>query len=255
MSGIPFQSGIIYGPILSRRLGRSLGINLLPSGKKVCSFDCVYCQYGRTRSLTSTPNRSILPTSSEVFQAVEKALKKPRSLDYLTFSGNGEPTIHPEFCEIVEGVKRIKDRLRPEVRLAILSNSSRVTDPQIRRALQMIDVPLMKLDAGDDKTFRAINQPVTGLHLNEIIEGLQALPDLMVQSVLIDGIVSNIHGDAYEAWAVVLSRLRPSSVQIYSTERPAADGSVICVTPKRLKTIKADLSNRFGLQVEAYWQA
>ena len=105
MSSMSLQSGIIYGPILSRRLGRSLGINLLPAKRKVCSFDCVYCQYGYTHDLNLHPMRAELPKPPEVFEAVEAALKKPRSMDYLTFSGNGEPTIHPDFPEIVRGVK------------------------------------------------------------------------------------------------------------------------------------------------------
>ncbi len=129
----------------------------------------------------------MLPSAPDVFHAVEAALKKPRTIDYLTFSGNGEPTIHPDFPEIVRGVKEIKAKLRPDAKLAILSNSSRVTDPEITAALRLIDSPMMKLDAGDDVTFKAINHPVGQLTISEIIDGLKTLPNLMIQSVLIDG--------------------------------------------------------------------
>ncbi len=173
MSGISLQPGIIYGPILSRRLGRSLGINLLPANRKVCSFDCIYCQYGYTHELLLNPNRSMLPSASDVFAAVEHALKKPRSIDYLTFSGNGEPTIHPDFPEIVRGVKEIKSKLHPDAKLAILSNSSRVTDPEIAAALRLLDAPMMKLDAGDEDTFRAINHPVSSVKISDIVTGLK----------------------------------------------------------------------------------
>jgi len=164
MPSIPLQKDIIYGPVLSRRLGRSLGINLLPTDRKVCSFDCVYCQYGRTTEPTFSPGVDDLPTFSDVVAAVEKALKKPHTIDTLTFSGNGEPTLHPQFPEIVRSIKRLRDDFRPEVKLAVLSNSSRVMDSAIVDALSLLDAPMMKLDAGDEITLREINQPVARLH-------------------------------------------------------------------------------------------
>jgi wyosine [tRNA(Phe)-imidazoG37] synthetase (radical SAM superfamily) len=254
MSCIALQSGIIYGPILSRRLGRSLGINLSPSQRKVCSFDCVYCQYGYTHDLILHPMRAMLPKPPEVFEAVEAALKKPRSIDYLTFSGNGEPTIHPDFPEIVRGVKAIKDKLRPDAKLAILSNSSRVNDPEVAAALRLFDAPIMKLDAGDEETFAAINRPVGGLSVDEIVGGLKRLPILIIQSVLVNGPVSNIQGKSFENWAERLVELHPRMVQIYSTERPTADNELRCVSPEKLQAIAADLQARYQLKAQAYWR-
>lgn len=254
MSGIPLQPAIIYGPINSRRLGKSLGINLLPARRKVCSFDCVYCQYGDTRELLLSPMRSTLPTPSEVFSAVEAALKKPRTIDYLTFSGNGEPTIHPDFPEIVRGVQEIKSKLRPESKLAILSNSSRVDDPEIAAALRLMDAPMMKLDAGDEATFQSINRPAGGLTLEIIIAGLGRLPTLMIQSALIDGEVSNVRGSAYEAWVAVLTELRPQKVHLYSAERPTAESGIKCVRPERLEQIAKELRDEVGLDVQAFWR-
>lgn len=254
MSGIPLQPAIIYGPINSRRLGKSLGINLLPARRKVCSFDCIYCQYGGTRELLLSPMRSTLPTPSEVFSAVEAALKKPRTIDYLTFSGNGEPTIHPDFPEIVRGVQEIKSKLRPESKLAILSNSSRVDDPEIAAALRLMDAPMMKLDAGDEATFQSINRPAGGLTLEIIIAGLGRLPTLMIQSALIDGEVSNVRGSAYEAWVAVLTELRPQKVHLYSAERPTAESGIKCVRPERLEQIAKELRDEVGLDVQAFWR-
>ena len=254
MSGIPLQPGIIYGPIFSRRLGRSLGVNVLPANRKVCSFDCIYCQYGATHELDLEPTRSALPKPGEVFNAVEKALKKPRSMDYLTFSGNGEATIHPDFPEIVRGVREIKDRLRPDVKLAILSNSSKASDPEVAAALRLIDMPMMKLDAGDELTFQAINHAAPKLRLAEILEGLKRLPTLVIQSVLIDGPINNIHGDSYESWATALAGLKPEMIHIYSTERPTATSEVACVPPAKLSAVAEDLRHRFGLNVRAYWR-
>lgn len=255
MPGIPLQTGIVYGPILSRRLGRSLGINLLPNFQKVCSFDCIYCQYGPTEELTLLPNRDLLPSISDVLMAVEKALMKPRTIDYLTFSGNGEPTIHPDFPEVVREVKALIDRIRPEVKLAILSNSSMVTNPDVLSALSLIDYPMMKLDVGDQHTFTAINQPIKGLNLSDIIAGLRNVQELVIQSVLIDGEISNIQDSIYDTWVEALRELQPYEIHIYSSERPTAFNDVRCVSPKKLKSIEEDLRLRFGLNAVAFWQS
>jgi wyosine [tRNA(Phe)-imidazoG37] synthetase (radical SAM superfamily) len=198
--------------------------------------------------------RAELPKPPEIFEAVEVALKKPRSLDYLTFSGNGEPTIHPDFPEIVRGVKAIKDKLRPDAKLAILSNSSRVADPEVAAALRLFDAPIMKLDAGDEETFEKINHPVSGLTIDDVVGGLKRLPLLIIQSVLINGDVTNIRGEAFENWANRLMELHPRMVQIYSTERPTADASLQCVSPEKLQAIATTLKEQHQLRVEAYWR-
>ena len=254
MSGISLQSKIIYGPILSRRLGRSLGINLLPVKMKVCSFDCIYCQYNKTTEWTLAPDRESLPTPDEVFDAVEKALQKPRSMDYLTFSGNGEPTIHPDFLEIVKGVRTLLAKYRPDAKLALLSNSTMVSSPEVQEAIRLINTPMMKLDAGDEITFRAINQPVEGLNLDEITMGLREIPHLMIQSVLVDGKVSNVRGAAYQAWKNLLVDLQPQTIHIYSTERPTMRGDVERVSPKRLSEIAEELTGKLNLNAQAFWR-
>lgn len=254
MSGIPLQSKIIYGPIFSRRLGRSLGVNLLPVSRKTCSFDCVYCQYNQTTDWTLALERESLPTPDEVFDAVEKALQKPRSMDFLTFSGNGEPTIHPDFLEILKGVRELLDRHRPDAKLALLSNSTMVSSPEIREAINLIDAPMMKLDAGDEITFQAINHPVEGLQLNEVIVGLLEIPHLMIQSVLVDGKVSNVRGEAYQAWKNVLVDLQPQTIHIYSTERPTMSGDVERVSPQRLSEIAEELKKKYTLNAQAFWR-
>lgn len=253
MSGIPLQPGIIYGPILSRRLGRSLGINLSGAHRKVCSFDCVYCQYGAEAVIDTNSTYVGWPSVEEVLAAVEKAIKKPRTIDYLTFSGNGEPTLHPDFAEIVSGVLSLRNQFRPDTKLAILSNSSRVTDPDIVLALQLLDSPMMKLDAGDELTFLAINRPAKGIHFGELVNGLKEIPNLMIQSLLIDGEVSNVSGDAYEAWAETLAELCPSETHIYSIERPTPSNRLLAVNPRKLQEISVDISTRFNLSAHPFW--
>ena len=253
MSGIPLQSGIIYGPIFSRRLGRSLGINLLPIDRKVCTFDCVYCQYGSAKVSDTSVNGAEFPSVSDVLLNIEKALKKPRTIDYLTFSGNGEPTIHPDFPEIVEGVISLRERLRPDAKLAILSNSSRVDQPSIHAALERFDLPMMKLDAGDPQTFQAINRPAKSIDFWEIVAGLGSIPNLMVQSMLIDGKVSNMRGDAYHAWVDLLIELRPRETHIYSLARPTACDGVELVNPQMIQRIAAELWEHHQLLVKAFF--
>ena len=249
---IALQPGIIYGPIFSRRLGRSLGINILPVTKKVCSFDCVYCEYGRTTEHTLLPAGNDLPDLDEILTAVAHALKKPRTIEYLTFSGNGEPTLHPDFPDIVRGVRELLKRKRPESKLAIFSNASRLCAKEVAEAILIIDKPMLKLDAGSQEMFEGINRPVSDLHFDDILVGLQKIPHAIIQSILIEGEISNLNEDAYEEWAGVLNRLRPHKIHIYSIERPTAESGVRYVSPEKLRQIQYDLKNRFNLDVDAF---
>jgi wyosine [tRNA(Phe)-imidazoG37] synthetase (radical SAM superfamily) len=253
MTLLSLQKDIIYGPINSRRLGRSLGINLLPTDCKLCSFDCVYCHYGRTEIKTLLPDEGRLPGVEQVLQAVERALQTHSDVDYVTFSGNGEPTLHPRFPTIAYEVRRLRDELRPGVRMALLSNSTAVHVPQVREALGTFDVPMMKLDAGDRETLARINRPAAAVRLERIVEGLKGIPDLTLQSVLLDGEVSNVRGNALEAWLAALSEIRPARVQIYSTDRPVPESGVERVPPSRLEGIAKEIEKRVGIPVSAYW--
>ena len=252
MPGIRLQPGIIYGPILSRRLGRSLGINLLPTDRKTCSFDCLYCQYGPAKVIDLAKTQIVFPSVNAILQAVKHALMKPRTIEMLTFSGNGEPTLHPDFVEIVHRVFTLRNELRPEAKLAIFSNASRVIDPNIISTLGMFDVPMMKLDAGDVTTFQRLNRPSEGIDFNSLVSSLRKLPNLMIQSLLLDGEISNVHGDAYTAWASLLAELKPKLIHIYSTSRPTAYTGVKSVNAHRLKAITDELEERYQLNVMAF---
>jgi wyosine [tRNA(Phe)-imidazoG37] synthetase (radical SAM superfamily) len=250
---LPLKQEIIYGPVNSRRLGRSLGINLLPARSKVCSFDCVYCQYGRTRVKTLAPGPEGFPTLGEVITAVETALTSGPDFDHFTFSGNGEPTLHPQWPEIVEAVRQLRDRHRPAARLTLLSNSSTAARPAVRATLARLDVPIMKLDAGDETTLAAINCPTSGISLEAIVEGLAQVPGLVIQTVMVEGAVINCAGPALENWLDTLARLRPLRVQVYSTDRPVPEAGVERVPPERLQQIAARAVHQTGLDVRAYW--
>ena len=253
MNVLELQKGTIYGPIASRRLGRSLGINLLPTDRKLCSFDCVYCQYGPTIGSTLSPAREPFPTVEDVLTAVEAALRAHPDINYVTFSGNGEPTLHPDFPAIASAVRRLRDRIRPGAELATFSNSTTVHLPRIQEALTIFDAPIMKLDAGDPETLAIINRPAPGVKLEGIIAGLRNVPNLIIQSVLVDGRVTNTQGEAFEAWVEALADVGPARIQIYSTDRPVAEAGVETVPPATLRHIAEEVTARTGLQVDAYW--
>ena len=253
MAVLPLQPGIIYGPVHSRRLGRSLGVNLLPSDVKLCSFDCIYCQYGRTHVKTCAPEAHHFRSVDEICRAVAAALQRTPDIDAITFSGNGEPTLHPHFPTIVSAVRDLRDALMPHVRLALLSNATTAHHPPIRECLTRLDAPIMKLDAGDPTTLMRINGPAPEVKLAHIIAGLQGVPGLTVQSVLIDGPVSNVRGEPFEAWLAALAEVRPAHVQIYSTDYPVPESGVERVLPYQLKRIAEDVKARTGLPIQALW--
>jgi wyosine [tRNA(Phe)-imidazoG37] synthetase (radical SAM superfamily) len=148
---------------------------------------------------------------------------------------------------------RIRDELRPEVKLAILSNSSTVHLPHVREALTCFEAPIMKLDAGDPGTLADLNRPAQTVKLERILDGLKGIPDVIIQGVLVDGRVSNVRGEAFEAWLAALAEIRPSRVQIYSTDRPVPDAGVERVPPAILQSLAREIQECTGLCVDAYW--
>ncbi len=237
---IPLKTGILYGPVNSRRLGRSLGINLLPAGRKVCTFDCAYCQYGWTER--SAGLASGFATPEAVVQSLEALLPTlPQPPAYLTFSGNGEPTLHPEFPAIVEAVIGIRDRLVPSARTAILSNSGTSGREDIRRSLRRLDVRIMKLDAGTEAVFSGFNRPLGGLTLKEIVDGLAEHGGVTVQSLWAGGPAGNYSEGEVEKWIERLRLVRPVEVQIYSLDRGWPDLWLAPLERRRLDAIGARL--------------
>lgn len=252
MSVLRLQQGVIYGPINSRRLGRSLGINLLPTDKKVCSFDCIYCHYGRTAIKTNDPEGVEFPSKRIVLEEIEQKLNTFKDFDFITFSGNGEPTLHPDFNEIVEETLGLREKYCPDKPVAVLSNSSKISDSKVRDALEKLDVHILKLDAGDMDTFNKINKPHTDVTLPGIIRGLKGLKDPIIQCVMIDGEVCNAEGKAYNNWVSAISKIKPMEVQIYSTDRPVAVKQIKKVNRKRLQDLALDVNKRFGVHAIAY---
>lgn len=244
---IPLQTGIVYGPMRSRRLGRSLGVNLLPENRKTCNFNCPYCQYGWTRRGPA----SAWPSPRGVAEQVENALARGCRLDVITLAGNGEPTLHPAFGEVVERLRLVRDRLAPGVRLAVLSNASTLGSPAVVAALRRLDQRCMKLDAGDDGTVARMNG--VRIPVETIVEGLQRLDDVVLQSMFVRGgpLVDNTSPHALDAWTRAVLRIRPSAVHVYSLDRPAASRRLLPVPRADLERIAARLADD-GIQATVY---
>jgi len=228
------QAGIVYGPVQSRRLGRSLGVNLAPAGCKACNFNCSYWQYG----WTSFPHRGDWPRPADVIEAVDQALTSMPDVDHITVAGNGEPTLHPGFAPIAEGLFLVRARRAPQVKLALLSNGSTLNRLDVVYSLSKFDVRSMKLDAGDATTFRLMN--ASGLSLGRLIADLRSIGHLTLQSMFVqdaEGVIDNTSPRAIDAWLEVLDRVRPQSVDVYTIARSTARPSLRKVPLSTLEAI------------------
>ncbi|MDD4984609.1 MAG: radical SAM protein [Dehalococcoidales bacterium] len=252
MNNIPLQPGPTYGPVRSRRLGWSLGLNICPTSYKLCSFNCVYCQYGWTavHNLDIADRLQDLPGPDDFAQGLENALRQDRPIDNITFSGNGEATLHPRFEELVDIAVALKKTYRPLARLGILSNSSTVASESIRRALAKLDFRVMKLDAGNIATFDRINRPCRGVDYNEILDGLRSIDNVSLQAMFVDGKIQNVGEPEIGQWIARVAEVRPINIQIYSLHRPPAASGLREVTEVRLREIAARTADITGITVE-----
>jgi wyosine [tRNA(Phe)-imidazoG37] synthetase (radical SAM superfamily) len=241
---MPLHEGIVYGPVRSRRLGRSLGINLTPAHLKLCSFNCSYCQYGWSEHSrrASEPGFEHWPSASTVAKAVATAIRSIASqgdrIDRLTLAGHGEPTMHPKFKEVVAALKKVRDELVPDVPIAVLSNASTLERADVREALAELDERYMKLDAGDTATLRSVNG--SPLSIEQLVTGLKKVPDIVIQAMFVKdrtGRVDNTGDLTVINWVGALDRIRPKAVQIYTIDRTPAFPYLQPVAPARLREI------------------
>jgi wyosine [tRNA(Phe)-imidazoG37] synthetase (radical SAM superfamily) len=244
---LELKKGVVYGPIKSRRLGPSLGLNILPGGAKVCTFNCLYCQYGWTDFRALGPaggpvDAPGLPSADDVAKALEAALialKAPPA--FITFSGNGEPTVHPDFARIARRVAAVRDALAPSARTAILSNSTMISRVGVREALSLLDVRIMKLDAGTQGTLESYNQPAPGIDLESIVSGLRMLSDVTIQALFTGGPRGNASPADVEAWVKLVKTLAPAAVQIYTLARGYPSGDICALERRDLDAIARTL--------------
>ena len=252
MSTILFNE-IVFGPIRSRRLGVSLGINLLPVDGKLCSFDCIYCECGYNAD--GKPSSGI-PTRREVKEALENKLQimqeKP---DVITFAGNGEPTIHPEFASIVDDVIELRDKYFPNAKISVLSNSSMIHQEDVFQALSKVDNNILKLDSAIDDKVRLIDQPNSpDFNVCDLVGQMKRFEGkLIIQSMFLRGMydgqsVDNTGEEEVSAWIKVLKEVCPRQVMIYTIDRETPAGDLEKVSLDDLNKI-ADKVRKAGFEV------
>lgn len=258
MSGFLFND-VIFGPVRSRRLGLSLGINLLPVHAKYCSFNCIYCECGWTSpNLAEHPE---FPSRDEVAAFLEQRLLELGSEDYMpdaiTFAGNGEPTLHPEFAGIVDDTLNLRNLLAPGAQVTVLSNSSMISIPAIFDALQKLDQNILKLDAGSETIFNLINNPVQPVQFSELVGNLKKFHgNLVIQSMFLRGnfkghAVDNTTPSETEAWIGHLVEIKPKLVMMYPVARATPLHNLEKIGTEELERI-AEKVRQAGLIVQVY---
>lgn len=234
----------IFGPVHSRRLGVSLGINLLPADGKVCTFDCIYCECGFNADYRP---KQPLPTREEVRSALEARLRDMQqngpTPDVLTFAGNGEPTAHPRFPEIIEDTLALRDKYFPNAKVSVLSNSTFIHRPAVFEALNKIDNNILKLDTVDEEYVRVLDRPTGHYSIREIIEGMKAFKgNCIIQTMFPKGSykgqdMDNTSDKFVLPWLEAVKEIAPRQVMIYTIDRETPDHDLQKATHEELDRI------------------
>ena len=239
MSTVIYPSPI-FGPVHSRRLGTSLGINLLPADGKVCTFDCIYCECGFNADRRPTLR---MPTRRQVSEALEarlqQMLKDGLRPDVLTFAGNGEPTVNPEFPAIIDDTLRLRDRYFPEARVSVLSNATMTVRPEVHAALMRVDNNIQKLDTVSADFIDKVDRPTGSYNVDTIVERLRAFQGhVVIQTMFLHGPdVDNTGDDIVTPWLKALAHIGPRQVMIYTIDRETPDPMLSKATRAELDAI------------------
>lgn len=239
----------VFGPIFSRRLGSSLGINLLPEKGKICNFDCIYCECGWNRD---GRNDTVLPTAEKVRGDLERMLKKlvaeGTPVDSITFSGDGEPTLNPEFPQIIDDTLRLRDEYYPWAKVSVLSNATRVHMPAVFNALRKVDNPIMKIDAPTNELVAKINMPAPGYDLQRVIEALKQFEgNFVLQTCMlkVDGLAPQgrrLQFDSSSPEVVgpmmdIVRLLKPREWMVYTIDRATPMQGLVKFSPQEMKSL------------------
>ncbi|MCM1369566.1 MAG: radical SAM protein [Candidatus Amulumruptor caecigallinarius] len=258
MNTVIFHS-TIFGPIHSRRLGVSLGVNLMPADGKICSFDCLYCEAGYN---AQGPGKAGIPSVQSVVQDLEKKLSDMKSknepLDVITFSGNGEPTLHPEFPRVVDEVIRLRNKYYPEAKISVLSNSTRIFDPQVVSALKRVDNNILKLDSAIESTMQLIDRPNSpGFSVKKVVEALKQFEgQAIIQTMMLRGEhngvgIDNTTPEETDALIAAYKEIKPREVMLYSIDRATPEEHLQKVSHEELMKIAGKVRDA-GINVMSF---
>lgn len=248
----------IFGPIHSRRLGTSLGVNLTPDDGKICSFDCLYCEAGFNAQGPGTtgfaPRREVARMLQEKLLSLHAAGEK---LDVITFSGNGEPTLHPDFPAIVDDTLSLRDRFFPEAKVSVLTNSTRLADSAVVSALARVDNNILKLDSALDDTIRVLDRPnSSGFSSGKVIEELRQFAGQgIIQTMMLRGKwegkeIDNTTDREVEALIEAYKTIGPREIMLYSIDRPTPARTLEKIAPEELRAIGDRIAMATGIPVQ-----
>ena len=248
---------MVFGPVHSRRLGASLGVNLLPVGRKYCNFDCIYCECGRNS--TDVGKGQVFPARHEIYAALEHKLsmlqQEGRLPDSITFAGNGEPTIHPAFAQIIDDTVALRDRYAPQSKISVLTNATMLHRQEVTEALRKTDMPILKLDSAVDATLALMNQPAKKIIASQLIEQLQSFgKQCIVQTMLMQGMycgqtIDNTTPAELDAWESAILTIHPAQVMIYTIDRATPTETLCKVSGDALRKIAA-MIEKHGIAVQ-----
>lgn len=239
---------VIFGPIHSRRLGLSLGVNLLPIDAKICSFNCIYCECGFNTTIQDFP----FPTRQQVFDILETKLQQMiaenQIPDVITFAGNGEPTLHPDFDKIIDDTILLRNKYCPSAKVSVLSNSTRIHKPKVFAALNKVDNNILKFDSAIDKTMKLIDQPV-GKHITVewLVNELKKFNGkLIIQTMFLRGSINgekidNTSKEEVSAWISAIKQIEPQQIMMYSLDRETPVNSLEKVSFEEMNRIAEEL--------------
>lgn len=244
----------VFGPIFSRRLGSSLGINLLPEKGKICNFDCIYCECGWNKD---GRDDTVLPTADKVRGDLERMLKKlvaeGTPVDSITFSGDGEPTLNPDFVQIIDDTLRLRDEYYPKAKVSVLSNATRVHIPEIFNALRKVDNPIMKIDAPTNELVERINKPAPGYDVKRVVEALKAFEgDFVLQTCMLrSDDYDSSRPEVIEGLLEIVRVLKPREWMVYTIDRPTPMQGLQKFTPDEMRALVQPLIDEgFCIQIK-----
>ena len=243
----------VFGPIHSRRLGSSLGINLLPERGKLCNFDCIYCECGWNADGRVAER---LPSAEELRLALKEKLAACRAegtpIDSITFSGDGEPTLHPEFPAIVDITLALRDEYYPAAKVSVLSNATRLSDPAVLAALKRVDNPILKIDAGSLDRIRTVNRPSFAYDLGAVVEQLRGFDgDFILQTMFLRcPAFDSTDPENVALWRGIVRELRPREVMVYTVDRETPLKGIAKVSAEEMAEIVRPLVEEgFSIQI------
>jgi len=248
---------IIFGPIQSRRLGVSLGINLLPNDYKFCNFDCVYCECGYTLKdkYKKHPFHAREIVRAKLEDTLYNMQQKNTPPDVITFAGNGEPTLHPDFEAIIEDTISLRNQIFPKAKIAVLSNATMAHKESVKRALLRVDENILKLDSALDSTIAVVNRPPAGFTSAKLAEVFKSYEGrLVIQTMFLKGshngeIIDNTTDVEIKAWLNLLQDIQPRLVMIYTIARDTPGKDLERISPEKLKEIASKVE-RLGIKIQ-----